>query len=106
MKRLIIDGDWQESGNAWTLVTPDGLLAAEVNAARCKVTAEDHPDPLPTEPGTRFWGATPTTDPQWWFVRGIDNDSISYVPARGHWLIDDEAESHGLTRLPDTAARS
>lgn len=68
---------------------------------------EDIPEPLPTEPGERFWGRSTHFGPQWWFVAGSnscrpDPDEVDYVGADGTHISSLLAvESHGLTRLPD-----
>lgn len=54
MKRLIIEGDWIESVASpgyWYLKASNGSLIATCGTG-VKVTVEDIPDPLPTEPGT------------------------------------------------------
>ncbi len=110
MKRLIIDGDWKDSGGTWTLLTTDGWLAAEVNPERCTVTVEDIPDPLPTTPGERFWGRSDSLGPQWWFVAASNSCSpedaeVDYICAAGLRMSSLVAEkSHGLVRLPDPEA--
>jgi len=43
---------------------------------------EEIPNPLPTEPGKRFWGKTRNSKPQWWFVRESDSgEEVWYLPA-------------------------
>lgn len=63
------------------------------------------PAPLPTEPGTRFWGRTRYLPEQWWFVAssasGHTGDGVDYVSAGGSRLIGVRAAGDGLVRLPD-----
>lgn len=69
------------------------------------LSVEDHVEPLPTEPGTRFWARLDADEPQWWFVRGVeDGDGFYYLPARGAAVHTDDADAdrrRGLVRLPD-----
>ena len=121
-KRLIIEGDWilRESprGKYWCI----DLDAERVHIAWPDdpgVIVEDVPDPLPTEPGTRFWGKSnklPQEQP--WFVQGVpgwrvrsDRAGIVYVPALGGQAYNADcclngslAEREGLVRLPDPEA--
>lgn len=61
---------------------------------------------LPTEPGARFWGRTPDSEPQWWFVRAEPDWSSSYVPSAPSvsWVRSADVATHGLVRLPDPDA--
>jgi len=76
------------------------------------------PEPLPTEPGVRFWGkADDLPEPQWWFVQAAPGWSadaspsyLVYVPSRGGDAFNEScclnasiAELFGLVRLPDPA---
>lgn len=66
------------------------------------LSVEDYIEPLPTEPGTRFWGRLNDDEPQWWFARDVNG--LVYLGARGGAYAP-EAEPlerpHTLTRLPD-----
>ena len=125
MKRLIIEGDWQrmDNDNGWMIpanfATPAVALVWDgpVLQRGVTVTVEDIPDPLPTEPGTRFWGRTDRTEPQWWFVQAAqgyeqNSDNLSYivyVPSAGGWVFNASSclngrlagGHYGLVRLPD-----
>jgi hypothetical protein len=85
------------------------------------VSVEDIPNPLPTEPGARFWGSYDKTVPCWWFVMADrrDGGGVRYVSQYG--IIGDGHPSgihstsiaaERLVRLPDpepqpcTGARS
>ncbi len=61
--------------------------------------------PLPTELGTRFWGKSRGTHPQWWFIIAtpefIGREGISYASVGGLIWTDDMAEMHALAVLPD-----
>lgn len=65
------------------------------------ISIEDHVEPLPTEPGVRFWAQLGDDEPQWWFARGVD-DGFYYLPARDGYAIEPyEAQRARLVRLPD-----
>lgn len=117
MKRLIIEGDVERhgpkpDGDRWVVMDGEGIHAAWIrdDCPRVRITVEDVPDPLPTEPGVRFWGRSTHFGPQWWFVcestscRPEDGE-VDYVAAGGYRLSSYVAEStHGLVRLPDPEA--
>jgi hypothetical protein len=104
VKRLVIEGAFTLDRDVWTLSGPDGrrfFIDAEI-----VTSVEDIPDPLPTEPGERFWGKARNVGPQWWFVTrapNCRNETIDYVCQDGHRfaasLMGDEATR--VTRLPD-----
>ncbi len=109
MKRLIIDGDWKDSGGTWTLLTMAGWLAAEVNPERCTVTVEDVADPLPTTPGETFWGRIDddAVRAQRFLVQKSPTrpGCITYAATDGFHIADVEVERMGLVRLPDPDAK-
>ena len=61
------------------------------------------PLPLPTEPGVRFRGRTPDSEPQWWFVRwsGVPGD-YWYLPSTGMAIWPKDVAERDLVRLPDS----
>lgn len=66
--------------------------------------------PLPTAPGTRFWGSLPGCDPMWWFTTQGRNDDASplvtvWIGQDGTDVHEDDAEDVGLVRLPDPDLR-
>lgn len=73
---------------------------------------EDVREPLPTEPGVRFWGIAPGFGEQyaaqWWFVRQNGAGVIFYAPTRtdqlGIGVSAADVERVGLVRLPDPEA--
>jgi cation diffusion facilitator CzcD-associated flavoprotein CzcO len=68
-------------------------------------TVEIIPDPLPTVPGTRFWGATLSTESQWWFVQAYGSGGlISYAAADGRSISGDGVQSSYLRVLPEPTA--
>ena len=65
------------------------------------------PLPLPTEPGARFWGRTPDSEPTWWFVHnvgGLVGRQCRYVSSAGRGVPSQGVATHGLVRLPDPDA--
>lgn len=59
--------------------------------------------PLPTEPGERFWGKMPDSEPQWWFVRSATGD-YWYLPTTGVAVWPQDVAGCGLVRLPEPSA--
>lgn len=106
MKRLIIEGDWRLEGTIWKPYAGMVLLA---NVREQEVTSiEDVPEPLPTEPGARFWGKAQDHPAEWWFVadsRATDN-STRYVSSSCYFWDAEQVARNGLVRLPDPEATS
>ncbi len=69
-------------GGAHGLVMPDGAVA--YFRSEYVLAVEDHVEPLPTEPGTRFWGSFDKTAPCWWFVtKERGTEGVWYVSQHG-----------------------
>jgi len=108
VKRLSIDVknvEFTSEGNVFVTDARDirFWLCTGAAAERLNLTVEDILDPLPTEPGERFWGRTKYTEPQWWFVREGADTETWYVPAGRvpASLCVDEIPANGLVRLPE-----
>ena len=115
MKRLIIEGDWRldPASQSWCLYQRDeyGDEFFDVSIHQHDVKAiEDIPDPLPTDPGTRFWGQIEGCAPCWWFTTSgpAEDDPADRMVV---WIAEDgctvqKPENDTLTqdrlvRLPD-----
>lgn len=66
------------------------------------------PEPLPAEPGVRFWGEADGSPPQWWFVIATPlslvprvGAGICYSSASGLIWTDETARERSLVRLQD-----
>lgn len=58
--------------------------------------------PLPTEPGTRFWGKYGPAAPEWWFAHLWQPELVvRYVSASGHIIRCDDDRAQHIVRLPD-----
>ena len=102
-----IPGDWRQGdwGDyvGWRLFIngePTDLVVGDV----VNLSVEDVPDPLPTEPGVRFWGKAQDHPAEWWFTvesvrQGVD---VYYIASSGMSIHD--ANDVGLVRLPDPEA--
>jgi hypothetical protein len=65
-------------------------------------TVEIIQDPLPTALGTRFWGATKSTESQWWFVQAYGiGGLICYAAADGLSIAGEAIKWSGLRVLPE-----
>lgn len=117
--RVVIDGVWtiDELGSL-VLDDADAMLRwARVSPNTPGMTVEDLPEPLPTEPGTRFWGQR-ANDPQQYWMTVVGNSPsldasgkpgvrVGYMPTdmrESAWsdvIWSDEVTTCGLVGLPD-----
>lgn len=110
MKRLIIDGDWREEPPGYWHLSRGDLTMATCGPG-ANATIEDIPDPLPTEPGVRFWGSYDKTKPCWWFVMADKRDGggVRYVSQYGigdghpSGIHSTSTSADRLVHLPDPA---
>lgn len=59
-------------------------------------------EPLPTEPGVRFWGKPQDHPAEWWFVQEFQG--VRYMSSGGFCWDEEQAQRNGLVRLPDPEA--
>lgn len=80
-------------------------VQVHVDVLAYATSIQRNPNPLPTEPGTRFYGRAKNTSDQWWFVTAsmTGEGAVDYVCAEGHRFGADAARAAHtyLVRLPD-----
>jgi hypothetical protein len=101
--RVTIEGTVKTvSGERWSVQFSKGYDAVELFYNAEPIVVELLPDPLPTVPGTRFWGATLSTEAQWWFVQAYGSGGlICYAAADGRQLAGDGVQSSYLRVVPE-----
>ncbi len=118
--RVSIEGVWtvENTSGALVLNEPGAMLQwARVNPNTPGLTVEDLPDPLPPEPGARFWGQRANDAQQYWVTvvgnspsldaTGKPGVRVGYMPTdlrESAWdavIWSDEVTAYGLVRLPD-----
>lgn len=104
MKRVTIlvdDIDDADDDGEVRLVGARGPFGSYVAANRI-ISVEDCVEPLPTEPGSHFWGALGGSDPCWWFVMTDPRSGPTYYQDQycSDPLPPSEAEKYCLRVVP------
>jgi hypothetical protein len=95
----VVQEEWSGCEGAWPLIDWDLSFGPHT-------VVEVLPDPLPTVPGARFWGATLSTESQWWFVQAYGSGGqICYAAADGRSISGDGVQSSYLRVLPEPTER-